>query len=675
MLFSSIKFKIFFLVALIAAPIVLFVGLYTKRDVEEAMLADEDRSQKNVLNLLMLNISGSYKYLLGQKVDAVLERRERLEKLNGLILSVFDRFHRAAMDGRLTEAEAKLQALIWVCELPQSEKEYVFVYDSHNRALAYPDPLMIGTDVSGFRDLKDRPAAQAARDDIAQYGSAMLTYRWKPLSGPAPVRKYGQFSLFAPWNWIVAAAGDIEDIEREVRNRQDELLAGLRANLPQVKIASTGFAFIFSGAGRILAPPPGHARNLALLTDPASGRSFMDHLKDLAQHGEGRSMRFVGVDGLERQAYAAWFKALDWYVAVVASVDEIREPGRVLVERLVTMIVAVFAAGMVLALSLAARMAQPLVKLADHAKALPSTDFTAPPLSGAVLDEVERSHDEVGRLAQSFHFMETTLRRNIHDLMSVTAAKERIQGELNVAKSIQLGLLQKEFPAFPKRREIDLYAKLESAKEVGGDLYDFFFTGKDRLFFCIGDVSDKGVPAALFMAVAITLIRAGAKDALPLYEVMNGVNAALARGNPNTMFVTLLMVSIDVKSGEFVFVNAGHNPPLLVTAAGEAEFVDGVSGPPAGAFEEAQYRAYSGRIEPGGALFLYTDGVTEAMNAERALFGNEPLAEAVRAFAAENAAGLVDSVMTAVRRHADGAPQSDDITMLCLRRSSPFVVE
>ncbi len=276
------------------------------------------------------------------------------------------------------------------------------------------------------------------------------------------------------------------------------------------------------------------------------------------------------------------------------------------------------------------------------------------------------SRDEVGELAGSFQTMRTSLKSYIADLTETTAAKERIESELSIAREIQMGILPKLFPAFPERSEFDIFASIEPAREVGGDLYDFFFVDDNHFCFLVGDVSGKGVPAALFMAVTKTLLKVVAETGLEPGEVLAKVNDDLAEENDSCMFVTLFLAVLDVRNGEVRYANAGHNPPLYVQAAGAVEWVPSACEPMAGAMEGMTYSTGTMHFSPGDRLFIYTDGVTEAMNRDSDLYTEERLLEDIAAHPQASAAEIIREVDAGIKTFTAGAEQSDDITMLAM---------
>jgi phosphoserine phosphatase RsbU/P len=252
-------------------------------------------------------------------------------------------------------------------------------------------------------------------------------------------------------------------------------------------------------------------------------------------------------------------------------------------------------------------------------------------------------------------------------LGETTRAKERIESELSIAQEIQRGLLPKIFPPFPLCPQIDLHAALYPARHVGGDLFDFYFLDDHRLLFTVGDVADKGVPSALFMAITKTLVKSASSQDTDPARMMERVNADLSADNPSSMFVTLVIGILDIRTGMIDYVNAGQNPPLLVSAnAGTADFKREISGPPGGAMEDVPYRLLSMQMHPGDMLVVYTDGITEAMSPAKAEYGNDRLQEKVRALNGASAEVIVGAVIDDVRAHSAEEEQSDDITILCL---------
>jgi PAS domain S-box-containing protein len=246
-------------------------------------------------------------------------------------------------------------------------------------------------------------------------------------------------------------------------------------------------------------------------------------------------------------------------------------------------------------------------------------------------------------------------------------ANKRMTGELNVGREIQMSMVPLTFPAFPERSEFNIYAVLQPAREVGGDFYDYFFVGEDWFFFCVGDVSDKGVPAALFMAVTKTLIKSRATDDPSPASILTRVNNELSEDNNSCMFVTILVAAFNVRTGELRYSNGGHNPPYIKRADGSLECLDERHGPVIAAVGGITYKEAVAHLGHGDFMFLYTDGVTEAKGPANSLFTDEKLANLLQVNTYDSVEQMVGSTVAEVDEFQGRDHQADDITVLALQ--------
>ena len=253
------------------------------------------------------------------------------------------------------------------------------------------------------------------------------------------------------------------------------------------------------------------------------------------------------------------------------------------------------------------------------------------------------------------------LQEAYNQLEETTSAKERIESELRIARHIQESIVPN---IFPERDDLDLFASMSPAKEVGGDLYDYLFIG-DNLCFCVGDVSGKGVPAALFMAQVIRLFRAMAKRNYTPEKIATELNAELTEHNDDGMFVTMFIGMVHLPTGKLNFCNAGHNPPVLGNGD-ESQFIHMEPNAPIGLWEGLQFTGESIEDIRGRLLFVYTDGLNEAENPQQKQFGDEHLLEIIKHSSSMNALGVVETMKSEVKHHRNGADPSDDLTLLCL---------
>jgi len=242
-----------------------------------------------------------------------------------------------------------------------------------------------------------------------------------------------------------------------------------------------------------------------------------------------------------------------------------------------------------------------------------------------------------------------------------------LEQELNIATAIQTSILPKTFPPFPDRKEFDIYAKMLTAKEVGGDLYDFFLIDKYRLGIVIGDVSGKGIASALLMAVCKTLLKITAYKGIPADNILYEVNNILVDESPSNMFVTVFYGVLDTRNGAFEYCNGGHNSPYLISNEGKVKQLENIGGLLLGAMKDAEYESNITMLNPGDTLFLYTDGITEAFNKQDEEFDESRLVNSLLNKVPQSANDIINNVISDVQTFSDGAEQSDDITCLALK--------
>ena len=296
---------------------------------------------------------------------------------------------------------------------------------------------------------------------------------------------------------------------------------------------------------------------------------------------------------------------------------------------------------------------EPLKYLSESTQEVAKGNFDAPL-------PTFRHNDEVAQLRDSFGTMQQSLKQYVEELKVSTAAKAAMMSELNVAHTIQMSMIPKTFPAFPDREDLELYASLTPAKAVGGDLYDFFIRG-EKLFFCIGDVSGKGVPASLVMAVSRTLFRNISAHTDEPDHIVETMNENICEGNEQCMFVTLFVGVLDLQTGRLRYCNAGHDMPYV-----EATHLPCDSNLPVGLMPDMKYSVQEAMIAPGKILFLYTDGLTEAENGKQKQFGMQRITDVITAFEG-SPPQLIETMTDAVHAFVGDTEQSDDLTMLAFR--------
>jgi sigma-B regulation protein RsbU (phosphoserine phosphatase) len=285
---------------------------------------------------------------------------------------------------------------------------------------------------------------------------------------------------------------------------------------------------------------------------------------------------------------------------------------------------------------------------------LGAADYITKPVNPPILEARVRTH--------------LALKESMDELQNaygiIKTQKDRMEEELNIGRDIQMSMLPLEFPAFPDRSELSIHALLKPAREVGGDFYDFFFVSEDEICLVVGDVSGKGVPAALFMAVTKTMIKTRAMDDRSPASIINRVNDEMSADNPSCMFVTLFIAICNVTTGEFRFTNAGHNPPYVSRKSGLLEPLDQRHGPIIGAVEGVAYKESIIKLLPDETAFIFTDGVTEAMNTDSQLYSESRLENVLGSAGSSTVEDLADEVLASVENFSAGAEQADDITIM-----------
>lgn len=274
--------------------------------------------------------------------------------------------------------------------------------------------------------------------------------------------------------------------------------------------------------------------------------------------------------------------------------------------------------------------------------------------------------DEIETLASSIRQMEREINTYIDDLTRVTAERERIGAELDVARNIQASMLPCIFPPFPQRKEFSIFATMDPAKEVGGDFYDFFLMDDDHLALVMADVSGKGVPAAMFMVIAKTLLKNAAQTGASPKEVLEKVNDQLCENNDAEMFVTVWLGILEISTGRLVCANAGHEFPALCRAGGDFQLFRDKHGFVLAGMEHARYREYELTLHSGDTLFVYTDGVAEATDSQNQLYGTDRMLAALNRQKGAGCEALLRGLRTDINAFVGDAPQFDDITMLAL---------
>ena len=397
---------------------------------------------------------------------------------------------------------------------------------------------------------------------------------------------------------------------------------------------------------------------------------------------ENTDLRMIDVDGEPCYVIGAPIQNVGWAVISVVPKSLADQPAEAMVTQFNTiqngaietykkgisnakitimiLLMAVVIIAVTAAVILSKRIVKPLEAITARVQSLGGNDLQFH------MEDAYRTHDEIEVLAESFAMLSGKTLEYIATVERVTAEKERIGAELSLATRIQADMLPNIFPAFPDRPEFDIYASMDPAKEVGGDFYDFFLIDDDHLCMVMADVSGKGVPAALFMMASKIILANNAMMNKSPAQILTDTNAAIYANNREQMFVTVWLGILEISTGKLTAANAGHEYPILKQPNGKFEFFKDKHGFVIGGMDGLRYKEYEIMLKPGAKLFLYTDGVPEATNAEKELFGTDRLLDALNNDSSATPAQVLKNVRAHVDAFVNQAEQFDDLTMLCM---------
>lgn len=465
----------------------------------------------------------------------------------------------------------------------------------------------------------------------------------------------------------------------------DVFLSSIIEDILSLRMGDTGYTFAVDSSGKIvLHPEYEHLPTLTPLDSniDSSYKTLLERMKN----GENGFVE-ANIDGTN---YFAAFSPIlefepDWSIASVIKVDEVNEPAldiksqidsttietqnyinenlRHISFKFILILAILSILVVIISFILSRTITKPILQLTNKVAKIGEGDLS-------IKIDVGNSKDEIADLAKTFNKMTSDLKRYIADIAKTTAEKERIHSELNVAKTIQASMLPCVFPPFPKKNEFDIFAIMNPAKEVGGDFYDFFEIDKNRIAVVISDVSGKGVSAALFMVIAKTLIKNIAQgDGVSPAEAYMKVNDQLCESNAAGMFVTSFMGFFNFVTGEMEYVNAGHNFPLICRSNGNVEWLKSKVNFVLAGMNGIKYQNHKTHIYPGDVLFLYTDGVTEALNENNKLFSDKRLEDLLKSIDVKQTSlkDIIYTVRSDIKTFSGNTPQADDITMLVLQ--------
>ena len=547
--------------------------------------------------------------------------------------------------------------------------------------VATPSGLTVITD--------NKPESKVTDDGIVQYDARTRAWYIKAVETGSLCYTDVEEDFFTDNIGVVCSCPIYIDGQLAAVVAADLFLNKLEAAFSSME-DENGFVFVINHNGQVIYSPKQYgilktqvSEDAVDLRAPGSGLSaFITGVLE-----GSRETMSVDVEGRDYYMSGSLMPTLGWAVITVESSSVVHEPMDVLEKKVVNAMMqstgsleemvnttigvgllilsAIFLGGCVMALIISSHITRPIRQMTGKLQSLEGSDLDF------VMEKQYLTHDEIEVLARAFEESSQKTRLYIEEITAITAEKERIGAELNVATQIQADMLPGIFPPYPDRTEFDLFATMTPAKEVGGDFYDFFMTDENHIALVMADVSGKGVPAALFMVIAKTILKNRAMLGGSPSEILADVNAQLCDGDKSQLFVTIWLAIIDIRTGKGVVANAGHEHPALSRNGMPFELVKYKHSPVIGMIRDIDFEEHEFHLDPGDTLFVYTDGVTEANDADGSLFGDDRLIEALNTDPNAQPDDVIANVRSGIRSFVSGAEQFDDITMLCFKFKGP----
>lgn len=660
-------------IAALGVTAVAFMAV-TQREVTKSTLARGDAEARNIMRVIMLDLASQQAGLEFFRAYARERYEQQLRNLVLVIVSEVDFFYDLHERGVLTKEQARQAALEAVERARYGHNDYFFIYDRNNIAISHADPRVRGRDMSETTDVQGRPVAKTMWRMAQQKPDGFLTLWWTRLDEKKAVPKLLYFYHYSKWDWLIGTGLYIDDIDRDVERKMAEIMDVLKITFERVRVAQTGYFSLFDGSGKILLHPFLTNTEGALLKDPRTGKNHLQALMAAAKNPD-EPYKYLWDKPDDPGNYHFWkyshvehFAPFNWYLASSVYQDEMEKPARTIIKRQTVYVVIIVLLAMIGVYMFLALVTAPLSRLARHAEMLSQNDFNLAEENSRKL-RLMRFPREIGYLAQTLWNMEQRLAGYLRHIQETTAAREKIASELRIARDIQMSMLPDQQAVLASTNSIDLAAVLEPAREVGGDLYDFFFIDCERFCVIVGDVSDKGVPAALFMARSKAILRSAAQMGDPDPAViLQKANRELLEGNGLLMFITVFLAVLNIRTGELTYSNAGHVPPVVLRSDGKCATLQLPCGKPLGIRKSAVFATKHFQLQQGDGLLLFTDGVTEAESSANGFYGEERLLSLLGDLPpAATAACCVEKVLAGIKAFSCADPQSDDLAVVCVR--------
>jgi len=651
--------------------------VFTNFAVKDSVNNITENSSINYLHLIKLNIENEYNSILFQKEYALARYKEQLKNVTNLAIEHIDNYWQLYKKGKYSEKIAKDMAAESLKNFRYGNNDYFFAYTLDLFNISHPDSNIYKHNLSDYQDVKGNYVIREMKKKLTENDSGYLSFWYIRLGETEPVEKLCYLTLYKKWNWMVGTGVYIGDVVKDYDKRMQSVMEELTSTFSKIKIGKTGYFFLFDENKKILIHPAFNVKKLSDFKNPDSGLEHMDELIKASETPDKPYIYYCDKPGFEGKflvkSYVIKFKPLNWYICSSVYQDELDEPLKNIRNNQMIITFIIVSMSIIISFLLVNRVTKSLKILTNYATKLSSSEFSMlSSIDKEIIGIGKSVKDEVSELSAAFSFMINSLKNHIEKLKETTSLNERIKSELRIASEIQNSMLPN--PPEMTTEKFEIMAKIIPAAEVGGDLYDFFYIDDNRICFLIGDISDKGVPAALFMSKTKTALRLITYSVYKLNneispsEILKALNAELIQNNEIKMFATMFLAIYDLRTGKLVFSNAGHNLPIIISS--QIEFLKKTKGIPLGIKDKSEYSDGIINLIKGDCLLLYTDGITESMNNLEDFFGEKRLLEFFNSLDLKNKSlkFLIEKLLVCVNDFSAGCAQSDDIALLAFRR-------
>ncbi|GEM_PF-1546160 len=695
---SKLFVKVFLVIAVVAMLDSIVIALFTMPLVRDITHRQEEKFARQVLDQTVDLVKRQAAEIEAYRAFALDKHKEKLRSVVSIVDSYAHAVYRTYQAGQLSEAAAKQQLLDYVRTFRYGKDDYVFISDYASVLISHPDERIHNSDTSQLKDVRGALIVPPLLAMARESGEGFHPYWWRRLGSEQPVEKLSYGKHFSEWQWVIVSGVYIDDIEAEVARRKQELVKELRAQMAAIKIADTGYMYVFNETGTMIIHPNADLEGksgIEKLLDPLSGKPLFITLKATAHNPQtDEALRYLwdrpGDSGNYRYEKISWVRHVpyfDWYIASSVYTEELQKNATLVGKRTLLVSVAMLLLSLIAAYIFSRRLERPILALregAEHVRA------------GNLQTHIEvHSGDEHELLAQTFNTMVAEIRSYTHDLenkvhertiqleqasheISLLNAKLqadnlRMGTELEVARQLQQMVLPRaeEFLAIP---ELDIAGFMQPADEVGGDYYDVLHHD-GRLKIGIGDVTGHGLESGVLMLMVQTAVRTllanNVTDAQQFLCILNRViyENVQRMGSDKNLTLSLL----DYRSGGHLTITGQHEEMLVARANGEVERVDTLNlGFMVGMKQDIAnwVRYLEVNLQPGDGIVLYTDGITEAMSATGEFYGIERLCQTIGANWPQSALEIQDAVINSVRNHTGTGKPFDDITLVVVKQKA-----